>query len=500
MTESIWFHTASIPAAPRLDRDLTADVVVVGAGVAGVNAALDLATAGRKVVVLDARSIAHGETGHTTAHLSTAIDGGWKQMRKSFGTDQTREIARFARRGIDRILEQIVSLEFDANRNVVDAWVVTETEDQVDSLRKETDASNEVGIEAEFSTSTPWKRAVAGIRYPNQARIQPVAYIQGLRRHAESLGVSFYEHARVVEVRDGEPCSVRVADGHTVTASTVVVTANVPFNDRVVMHTKLWAWRTYAIALELDRPVFDDALIFDSEDPYHYVRLAKWKEGHALIVGGEDHRTGTDEQPGDRWDALERWIRERYDPGQRVAQWSGQIIETPDGAPFVGRNPGDTHVWIGTGWIGQGITFGAAGGELLARLILGQSDPLEKIFDPSRKPSIGEMPHYVKRNLEFPKGLILDRVISADVEATGYESIGTGEGKIIEDDGKKVAAYRRDDGSLVKLSPVCPHLKCDVHWNAAETSWDCPCHGSRFTAEGDLLNGPACAPLERMDD
>lgn len=499
MSRSLWFQTASIPGASPLVADVETEVAVIGAGVAGLNAALRLAESGKRVVILEARAIGLGETGHTTSHLTTAIDGGWIEIRKHFGEDDAKEIARYARRGVDLIMKQIETLQFDANRNSLDAWIVSETGEDLDDLREEADASNAVGISASFEQKTPWKQAHGGIRYPEQGRIQPVAYLQGLREQFETRGGVIYEGARVEEVVDGEPCVIRIAGGRTVHARQVIVAANVPFNDRFTMHTKLWAWRSYAVALRIDPAVMEDALIFDTADPYHYVRLAKWKEGHVVVVGGEDHRTGTDEEPQDRWTALEEWTRQRLTVGERVAEWSGQIIETPDGAPYVGKNPGDQNVWIATGWIGQGMTWGAAGGELIARLILGEEDPLQRIFDPSRMAPVGELTRYVKRNLEFPKHIVTDRIISADIESESLDQVRPGQGKIVARDGEKLAVYRREDGSVICLSPVCPHMKCDVKWNAAEVSWDCPCHGSRFTPEGEVLNGPASVPLTRKD-
>lgn len=500
MSKSLWFETAGIPESGRLMHDLETDVLVVGAGVCGINAALELAEHGRKVTVTDARRIGHGETGHTTSHLTVAIDGGWEQVKKDHGEANAKLVARFAQRGLDRIVEQIETLGFDANRNVVDAWVVSERGDDLDDLRKEAEIARALGLDVSYETTVPWPNGKGGIRFARQARIQPVAYLQGIREQLERRGGTIYEQARVERIEDGTPCIVHVDGGITIRANDVIVAANVPFNDTVRMHTKLWPWRTYAVACRIDPATMTDAMFFDTEDPYHYVRLAKWKEGHVVVIGGEDHRTGTDEEPQDRWDKLQEWGAERLQLGERVAQWSGQIIETHDGLPFVGRNPGDQHVWIGTGWVGQGMTFGAAGGELCARLILGQETPLAALFDPSRLAPVNEVPGYVKRNLEFPKHILMDRILSTDVEVGSADEVPTGCGRIVREHGRKTAVYRRDDGSIVRLSPVCPHMKCDVKWNDAEKSWDCPCHGSRFTGEGELLNGPAAVPLERVEE
>ena len=499
MSESLWFETAGIPEGEVLARDLETDVVVIGAGVCGLNAALELVEKGRRVTVLDARRIGRGETGHTTAHLTVAIDGGWDAVVSHEGEESARHVARFAQRGLDRIRERIESLKIDADRNDVDAWLVSEREDDLDALRKEAEAAHSLGFDASYHDVTPWPRGKGGVRFANQARIQPVAYLQGIREAFESRGGTIYENARVESIEDGTPCVVHVAGGFTVRASEVLVAANVPFNDRVVMHTKLWAWRTYAIACMIDPATMTDAMYFDTEDPYHYVRLARWKEGFVVVIGGEDHRTGSDEHPQSRWDELDAWAKARLQTGPRVAQWSGQIIETPDGLPFVGRNPGDEHIWIATGWVRQGMTFGAAGGEMCARLILGQESPLEAIFDPSRLASVREIPGYVKRNMEFPKNFVMDRVLAADVDARVASEVPAGSGCIVKEDGRKMAVYRREDGTIVRLSPVCPHMKCDVHWNDAEKSWDCPCHGSRFTCEGEFLNGPASVPLEKLE-
>jgi len=284
-------------------------------------------------------------------------------------------------------------------------------------------------------------------------------------------------------------------------AGAIVVATNTPINDRVVIHTKQVPYLTYVVGMRVAGPVAD-ALYWDTGDPYHYVRLQRveGEDGHdVLIVGGEDHHTGEDYEGGERFDRLEAWTRERFPVAEVEYRWSGQVYEPVDYLAFIGRNPmGPENVYVATGDSGHGMTHGTIAGILISDLILGVSSPWERLYDPSRV-SLRAAGEFVRANLKVA-GHYLEWIRRSEGGAPTEQEVEPGRGVVVRRDGKPVAVFRDEDGVAHELSAVCTHLGCIVHWNDVERSWDCPCHGSRFAPDGEVINGPAPTPLRPVGE
>jgi Rieske Fe-S protein len=282
-----------------------------------------------------------------------------------------------------------------------------------------------------------------------------------------------------------------------VRARHVFVAANVPINNRVLLHTKIAAYRSYAIAAEI-QPAFPAALFWDTDEPYHYTRKHAVDGRMYLIVGGEDHRTGTETDTDACYQRLLAYARERFGIGGWRFRWSGQIIEPVDGLPFIGRNAAEQHVYVATGYAGNGMTFGTLAGMMVSDAILGRPNPYADLYDATRVKPIAAAVDYVKENVAFPVHLLTDRLTSINVEDKPIQTLQPGEGAILAADEGKIAACRDRGGTVHAVSAVCTHLGCDVAWNQAEQTWDCPCHGSRFAPDGKVINGPAVSDLRRV--
>jgi Rieske Fe-S protein len=272
------------------------------------------------------------------------------------------------------------------------------------------------------------------------------------------------------------------------------VAAHVPVNNRVLLHTKIAAYRTYAIAIEVE-PGYLRGLFWDTVDPYHYTRAQEIDEKTYLIVGGEDHRTGEETHTEVHFDNLLAFARRRFVGGPVKYQWSGQIIEPVDGLPFIGPNSGSRHVFVATGYAGNGITYGTLAGMMFADHVSGRKNRYADLYDATRVKPIASASDYVAENLPFPAHLVKDRLTNTNVDLDSPEDLHPGEGGIFAGQEGKVAICRDRQGALHAVSPVCTHLACDVAWNGAEQSWDCPCHGSRFSPDGRVINGPAVSDL-----
>lgn len=496
-SRSYWTDQPVVEGAGALLNDERADVVVIGSGVAGMSVAYELATAGKKVIVLDRGPIGKGMTARTTAHLASGSDDGFDELIRLRGEEIASAWRESQQAAIDRIESLQQALNFDCDFRRVDGYLFAAKEEDTASLEREFKAAKRAGLPIIKQMGAPFvgHECAPALRYPNQARVHPLKYLHGLARAIAKAGGHFYANTTAVDVEE-EDGGVRVAtsDGRAVRADYAVVATNAPISDRFAIHTKQAPYRTYAMAFELPSGALPDALYWDTLDPYHYLRLQPGDDRlDILIVGGEDHRSGEANDADRRFAALEDWMRRLLPPlGKELRRWSGQVLEPVDGVAFIGRDPGSERLFVATGDSGQGMTHGALAGMIIKDLILTGANRWAETYDPARKPisAIGE---YLSENLAAPKNFA-EYVTPGEIDS--WDQLKPGEGAIVRSGLSKVAAFRNEDGKLFLRSAICSHLGCLVHWNAFERCWDCPCHGSQFAPDGEALNGPAFAPLQ----
>jgi glycine/D-amino acid oxidase-like deaminating enzyme/nitrite reductase/ring-hydroxylating ferredoxin subunit len=499
--------TADAPSLPRVTQDLRTSVCVIGAGISGLSVAYHLARAGRAVVVIDDGSVGGGETGRTTAHITAALDDRYYEIEKLHGVEGSRLAAESHRAAIDRI-EAIASLEdIDCDFQRVDGYLFLGGGDKREELERELDAAHRAGLrDVELVERAPidfWDTGPA-LRFPRQAQFHPLKYLNGLVRAILRDGGHIYTQTHAEKIEDGEPCRVTTTDGHVITSDYVVVATNTPVNDWVILHTKQAAYRTYVVGARVPRGSVPRGLYWDTPDPYHYIRVQEVDSRidsaqleDILIVGGEDHKTGQEDDTETSFKRLEDWTRERFPMVKDFDfRWSGQVMEPVDYMGFIGKNPGvDEHTFVVTGDSGNGMTHGTIAGVLLTDLITGRKNPWASLYDPSRK-SIRAAGEFLKENLNVA-GQYADWLTGGDVDST--DQIAPGSGAVIRRGARKIAVYKDDAGNVHLRSAVCTHLYCIVDWNSTEKTWDCPCHGSRFDPFGKVINGPAITPLPEVE-
>jgi glycine/D-amino acid oxidase-like deaminating enzyme/nitrite reductase/ring-hydroxylating ferredoxin subunit len=492
---SLWMQDTEFPMFPQLQGDIDADVVVVGAGIAGMTAGLLLQRAGKRVVLIEARRVGHGETGHTTAHLTEMLDARYHVLESKFGHEAARLAAESSRAAIDRIDSLVRELDVDCGFERLPGYLYAEDDGQRSDLDKEFESLRRVGADVDWVESFPLPLRVDGaIRIGRQAQLHPLEYLRGLAAQLIREGGQIFEGTGMLDADDGKPCRVSTTGG-VVTAQDVLVLTNVPVSNRFALHTKIAAYRTYALAARLEKP-FPAGLFWDMQDPYHYTRTQKTRSGSFLIVGGGDHKTGQKEDTGQCFDRLATYASTRFGPTHIAHRWSGQVIEPVDGLPFIGKNPGAQHVHVATGFSGTGMTFGTLAGMILSDEVLGVENPWVGLYHPGRVKPLAQAREFLGENVDFPAHRVRDRFARGD--AGGLDQVPPGEGRLFRSDGKMIAVYRDDAGSIHARSAVCTHLGCHVRWNREERSWDCPCHGSRFDVDGAVLNGPATKDLEQV--
>ena len=482
-----------------LDQDATVDVCVVGAGMAGLLCALELAERGVSVIVVERSHVGAGDTAATTAHLSAVLDRRYFELASMHGEAATRLIASSHMRGIAHLERVINAYSIECGFERLSGFLCASSGAQEKDLAREHIAATAAGLHCELVRKAPLSLTDGpALRFARQAQFDPLAFLAGVSKALQEKGVLIYAPVTVTDF-DSASRADRVTlgtnDGKRIHASHVVVATNTPISDVAAIHTKQAAYRSYAIALESTDA--RAALAWDMEDPYHYVRYGvDAATGRSLLIaGGEDHRVGQDVHADQNFARLEAWLRERFPTaGHLVHQWSGQVFEPSDGLAFIGRDPGQDRVFILTGFSGNGMTHSGLAAELIADLISGISHEFATLYDPKRKPaSFSAISSYIQENLNTV-AQYADWLGSADV--TRAEQVPRGEGAVLRRGLHRVALYVDDAGTPHELSATCPHLGGVVAWNPAEKSWDCPCHGSRFDCHGKVITGPATSDLK----
>ncbi len=494
--KSLWIDSWPGQEFPALSGDRSADVVVIGGGVTGITAALMLRRAGKSVILIDALRVGRGNTGFTTAHLTSVLDTRYHRLLGSCGREGARLAAQSQQAALERMARFVAEEGLDCGFKRVPAYLYAEDEAGRADVQAEHAACIDLGFDCALTAQLPLSFPVSlALRFGNQAKFHPLRYLMGLAGRLVSEGALIYEDTRALHVEDGEPCRVFTENG-SIRARDVVVASHVPVSSRFLLHTKLAAYRSYVLALRLSKPA-PEGLFWDTAQPYHYVRSQMVDGQEYLIVGGEDHKVGQIEDTEAPYRRLEAYATGRYGAHLTSYRWSGQIIETVDGLPYIGRNPLSDHVYVATGYSGTGLTGGTLAAMIISDQILESPNPWTELYDATRIKPLAGARAYFSENLDYPSHLLADRMRRP--EAHSLSEIPPGQGRLVQEAGRKLAAYRDMDGELFLMSPVCPHLGCLVKWNQSESSWDCPCHGSRFDAKGTVISGPAVQGLRKLE-
>lgn len=497
-TRSLWMEV-ELPAFPTLTSDKKVDVAIVGGGIAGLTCAYALSKLGKSVIVIDQGAIAGGQTARTTAHLSWVLGERYYELEKFFGKDGIKIIAESHAAAIDLIEKIIKEEKIDCDFERVDGYLFTPPEESKDILDKELATLKKIGMEVqkiERAPCCPSFDTETCLKFPKQAQFHVMKYLKGLTEAIVKQGGEIFSNTHAKHFEDGSPCTVKTESGFTITAGSIIVATCTPVNNRVFIHTKQAAYRTYAIAASIPKGSVQTGLFWDTMDPYHYVRLQKDlnnPDADWLIIGGEDHKTGQDPDIESKYSHLEKWAKKRFSMIKKIEHhWSGQVFETMDSIAFIGRNPEDKNIYIATGDCGNGITHGTIAGILLPDLILKKDHPWKNLYDPSRK-TLSAIKEYLEENIN---AISQYKDLLTPGEKGTVETLAPGEGMILRDGLKRIAVYKDKENKIHVHSGFCTHLGGCLQWNCGEKSWDCPVHGARFDGCGHVLNGPAINDLK----
>jgi len=496
-TKAIWSEVSEHLNYPPLPGDLKTEIAVVGGGITGISTAYALAKAGKQVVVLEAGKVGMGTTGSSTGNLYAPIDERLFSIAEKHGDEVLKEVVSSRLAAIEFIEQRILELGIDCNFNRV-PWHLFSTEN-LDEATKEVQKEYEVAVKSGLTVS---KVAKGGFPLPvseittiyDQAQFNPLAYTRSLSSKIDYTKCSIYEDTKVLNVSDDDPCIVETTRG-TVKAEKVVMATHSPKGIYAV-HTAMEPKREFALAARLNGSLPQPGVYWHTTGTQQYsIRPFSSAEGNYLLVLGRTYAVGHKEDTKDGIRKLEEYLRKHFEVASIEYTWAAQNYRPADNLPYIGTSITEKNIYIATGFAADGLVYGTLSAMIISDLILGKENVWAKIYDPIRFTPIASAKTLLNENYQVSKYLLKDYLFYD--RKTQLSEVKKGEGKTLKVDDEKIAAYRDGSGALHLVSATCTHMGCIVHWNNAEKSWDCPCHGSRFSVDGKVLEGPAYHDLAK---
>lgn len=497
-TISLWQHGIPSYQASTQNFPSQAEVVIVGAGITGLSTALKIQQSGRSCVLVEAKEIGFGTTGGTTAHINTILDTPYYQIKNHFGEENARKVAKLTRETIDLVEKNVSKYNIDCGFSRKSAFLYSQDREQSSELNKIINSTNQAGIEIKFAPTLPIPIPFDTVAVAEgQAQIHPGRYLMAIAKEFEKAGGIIVENCRMKEVTSENNATIVSTTKGKIAAVHVVYATHIPPGVNI-LHFRCAPYRSYAMAVTLQDENYPDALIYDLYSPYHYFRSQESDGMKYLIVGGEDHKSGHAANTEYSFIKLESYIRKYFAVKEVAFQWSSQFFESVDGLPYIGHLPGNPeNIYVATGFGGNGITYGIASSIILSELITTGKSEYQELFNPNRVKLMAGFENLVKEASDVI-GVFIGRRLSIK-EIEDAVELSKGEARVVKYEGISLAIYKDENGELFALNPSCPHTKCIVAWNSSEKSWDCPCHGSRFSFTGEVLNTPATKNLVKID-
>lgn len=498
LPQSYWLASTAPTEYPFLGEDISVDIAIIGAGMAGLLCAYLLHRENVSIAVLDAGRILCGTTGHTTAKITSQHGLIYDKMKRQLGTELAKQYADANEKAIKQIKEIIDRHHIDCDYSPQSSYIYTEDENKIEKIEDEIKTASELGIKASFTDRIPFPLSIkAGIMFDGQAQFHPRKFLLRLAEIISTAGVKIYENSRAVDLEYGEKITVTAGNGKKVTADKVVIASHYPFYNKQGMYfSRLYTERAYILAVAA-KEKYPGGMYINAENPSRSLRVLDTENGQLILVVGENHKTGQGTDMAEHYRNLVDFADKLFTVEEISYRWSTQDCMTLDGIPYIGFYKQNTpNILLATGFQKWGMTNSMAAANIIRDLIIEGTSPWQDVYNPSRMNILGSAKNFIVENADVAKHLISGKTapLPEDVK------VEPGEGKVFENDGERTGAYRDEQGRLFLVNTTCTHMGCELNWNSAERSWDCPCHGSRFTYTGDIIDGPAVSPLTAEND
>ena len=492
--KSYWLSSTERTNYPKLDENIHVDIAIVGGGMVGILTAYQLQKHDFDIAILEAENIVESTTAHTTAKLTSQHDLIYYKIKKERGFDLALQYAEANENAIHEIKKIADENNIDCDYSLQSAYIFTQEDKYVKKLEDEVKTAKSLGIKAYLTDNIPLPIDIkSAMVFENQAQFHPRKFLIPLAEKIHNNGVKIHEKTRAIELnKKDDKYIINTSQGKTVTADIVIIASHYPFyNKKAMYYSRIYVERSYAIAIKA-KEKFPGGLYINTDIPTRSLRSLPTEDGELILVVGENHKTGQGEDMNNHYKVLLNFAEEVFSVENVPYKWSTQDCMTMDKIPYIGQYASDTpNLYIATGFQKWGMTTSMASSIILKDLIVTGESPWADVFNPSRKNISGSAKEFIAQNVNVA-GQLLGGKISKEPEKIVIES---GEGKILNIDGEKTGAYRDEEGELYFVNTTCTHMGCELNWNSAERSWDCPCHGSRFTYRGHIIQGPAVKPL-----
>lgn len=493
--QSFWISSTEQTNYPSLNEDIDVDVAIVGGGMVGITTAFLLKEEGLTVAVIEADKIIQGTTGYTTAKVTSQHDLIYDKIKTKMGEEKARQYAEANETAVRFIAQLIEEKNIDCDFSWQPAYVYTSSGKYVQKIENEVKAASSLGIKASFVKEIPLPISIkAAVRFDNQAQFHPRKYLLALAKEIPQSGSFIFENTKAVDIKRGNPFEVITDNGKKVTAKNVVVASHYPFYDvRGLYFARIYTERAYVLATQI-KEKFPEGMYISAESPTRSLRSVPYEDKELVLVIGDSHKTGQGENMNSHYEALFNFANQVFTVEDVPYRWSTQDCMPLDDIPYVGQyifyTPG---LYVATGFRKWGMTNSTVSAMVLRDLITEGRSPWEDVYNPSRFTPVASAKNFIMANADVAEKFILGKISPVPENV----KINPGEGKVIEIEGRKVGAYRDEEGNLHLVDITCTHMGCELRWNAAEKSWDCPCHGSRFTYDGNIVEGPTTKPLRK---
>lgn len=496
--QSYWMASTSRTEYPVLDKDIKVDIAIIGGGIVGISSAYMLSKEGLNVAIVEADRIVQGTTGHTTAKITSQHGLIYNKIKTQLSEEFAKQYAEANESAIRMIEKIVIENNIQCDYMPQSAYIYTLRDGYVDRISDEVKTASPLGIKATYLEEIPLPFKVkAAVRFDDQAQFHPRKFLLPLAEKITMNGSQIFEQSRIVDIEENGNYILTTNQGKKITAEKVIIASHYPcYNKPGMYFARIWADRSYIVAIKA-KEKYPGGMYITAEEPGRSLRSQISDKGELIFVGGEHHKTGQSEDTNKHYKALIDFANDTFTVEDIPYRWSTQDCMTPDDIPFVGHFTSKTpNMFVATGFGKWGMTNSIASAMILKDLIIDGKSPWQDVYSPSRQITATSVKSIVVENLNVAKELIGGKITPLPDNV----DIKSGEGKLIEADGQKVGAYRDEQGTLHIVNSTCTHMGCELTWNSAEKSWDCPCHGSRFTYEGDIIEGPTVKPLNSRKD
>ncbi|ART75285.1 FAD-dependent oxidoreductase [Sutcliffiella horikoshii] len=495
--EAYWRDSAPLPSFPTLNENKKTDVCVVGGGITGITTAYQLAQEGLKVILIDADQILNGTTGHTTAKVTSQHGLIYDEFLQHLGQEKAKLYYQANQEGLHFIRDLVDLKRIQCDFSEQNAYIYSQTEQDDQKVIKEFEAYQKLGIDGDLTYDIPFPiETKSVIVMKNQAQFHPLQYLKVLVDGIVEKGGEIYEHTVATDVEESRGLSVVTKNGAKIDCEYIVAGSHFPFYDgKGFFFTRMYAERSYVLAAKIEKEP-PEGMYYSAGQPSRSLRYVTIDGEKVALIGGDGHRTGQGKDTLKHYEALKSFGEEVLGIKEILYRWSAQDLYTLDKVPYIGRiTSGHPNIFIATGYRKWGMTNGTAAALLLQDLILGRKNAYEDLFSPSRFVADPSLKKFISSNMNVAGHLIEGKL---DRPSKKPEDLGLDEGGVVMINGRRAGAYKNDKGEVYCVDTTCTHLGCEVEWNHGDRSWDCPCHGSRFSIHGDVLEGPADKPLEKL--